>query len=272
MFDDEATAPTLVALADSAEEGLLPPSAAVPRLVASVWPRPYDGPEAFLPAARPLLEHQRTHPGDTICVIADYQILLSGDGRAGHAEAVYDTTAALLALGVDPRNTALCRESDLATLPEVYLMLSCVLRLPPPPGVEASAALPRGGHDAARERALLLAALTAGLGASSLVLDPVSPTPGAALSSLLREVGLRVNPGQTLVEVLREGVADRPASLGAAPDSCSAGARYDAIRHNAPFLRDVLHEGALTAAAVSAPAVARLREYLHLGDGGKGRP
>jgi hypothetical protein len=271
MFDDEATAPTLVALADSAEEGLLPAPSAAPRLVASVWPRPYDGPEAFLPAARPLLKHQRTHPGDTFCVIADYQLLLSGGGRADHAEAVYDTAAALLALGVDPRNTSLCRESDVAALPEVYWLLSCALRLPPP-GVEASTAPPQGADDAARERALLLAALAFGLGASSLVLALAPHEPGGALSSLLREVGLRVNPGQAPVEVLREDAADRPASSGAAPELGSAGARYDVIRHNAPFLRDLLSEGALAAATVGATAVARLREYLHLGDGGTGHP
>ncbi|MFL6282682.1 MAG: hypothetical protein ACJ74Q_05895 [Pyrinomonadaceae bacterium] len=271
MFDDEVTAPTLVALADSADEGLLPVPSAVPRLVASVWPRPYDSPEAFLPAARPLLEHQRMHPGDTFCVIADYQLLLSGGGRADHAEAVYDTAAALLALGVDPRNTSLCRESDVAALPEVYWLLSCALWLPPP-GVEASMALPRGADDAARECALLLAALAFGLGASSLVLALTPHEPGAALSSLLREVGLRLNPGQTPFEVLREGAADGRASFGAAPDLGSAGARYDAIRHNTPFLRDVLNEGALAAATVSTTAIARLREYLHLGDGGMGHP
>ena len=270
MFDDEATAPTLAALADSAEAGLFAPSG-VPRLVASVWPRPYNGPEAFLPVARPILNHQHTHPGDTICVLADYQILLSSREHASRADAVYDTAAALLALGVDPRNTSLCRESDIAPLPEIYWLLSCVLRLPPPPGVEPSPAL-RGEEDEARERSLFLAAIAAGLGATRLVLDPAAPDQNPSFVPLLREVERRLNHGPNPTQVFGEPAADWPAPSGVTPDLRSAGARYDAIRHNPAFLRDVLNEGALAASAISSPAITRLREYLHLGDGGTSCP
>jgi hypothetical protein len=268
MLDEEATAPTLAALADSAEARLSVPSAA-PRLVASVWPRPHDAPETFLHVARPLLNHQHMHPGDTICVLADYQLLLSGHELVGLTEAIYDSAAALLALGVDPRNTSLCRESDIASLPEIYWLLSCVLRLPPP-GVEPSPAR-RGEGDGARERSLFLAALTVGLGATNLVLDSASPEPGSSFEPMLREVERRLGLGQDPAQVSGEGEADRPALSGVIPDLRLAGARYDAIRHNTSFLRDILSEGALAASAVGPPTIARLREYLHLGDGGTSR-
>lgn len=261
MFNDEATALTLAALVNSAAEYPCAPSG-VPRLVISVWPRPSAGPEALLPAARPLLSHQHTHPGDTVCVLADYQLLLSGGELAGHAEAVYDTAAALLALGVDPRNTSLCRESDIAPLPEIYWLLSCILRLP---------LAPQRPYEEGREHSLFLAALAVGLGATRLGLDPGAPGQSQSFVPLLREIERRLDPEHNPMQVFSQPARDWPHASEAAPELRSFDGRYRAVRHNPAFLRDVLSEGAWAASAISSQAKTRLREHLHLGDGGTRR-
>ena len=267
MFDDEATAQSLAELVDSIEESPFV-SSGPPRLVVSVWPRPYREVEGLLPVVYPLMNHQYSHPGDTICLLADYQLLLSRRENINHTDLIFDTAAALLALGADPRNMSICRESDIGCLTEIYWLLSCILRLPPPG--DAASPASRRSDGSGDERLLFLAAAAIGLGATDLVLDSMQPQ-ALSLAALLREIERRLGAESSAIRVSSPPATQEEPDLNLNPDPGSIDERYRVLRHDLAFLRDMLNEGAMVASRIVSPAITCLRERLHLNDGSEGR-
>lgn len=270
LMADEANTSTLSTMFPSTEENTSV-SFGLPRMVVEVSPRPCRAFEEFLSIVRPLFNHQYSYPGDTVCILSDYELLLSEHEQGSCAEIIFDTAAALLTLGADPRNTSLCRESDIGYLPEVYWLLSCVLRLPEREEHPFPAAKWRAEKNGS-DRSLFLAAIAICLGVTRLVLDSGKSGEDPSFVPLLREIERRLHRESYSIQVLRPPISDWLPGQELPLDLCRAKERYRSFRHDLVFLRDVLNEGALVASQIISPAIAGLREYLHLNDGSAGHP
>ncbi|HTU47838.1 MAG TPA: hypothetical protein VMF91_22460 [Bryobacteraceae bacterium] len=257
---DDATAPKASSIPLSWEEPEAVFSGA-PRLLANLSLAAQTNSEA-LPRVVPLLaDHQHLYPGDTICVLADYSLLLSGH-KAGGAMDGLDTLAALMTLGLDPRKTVFCRESDIAALPELYLLLSCALRA----NADERDAAP-AWNDCRTHAQILRAALTLGLNATRVILDDTATESQSGFLQLLTVCERYLRPKSRPIEIAM--AAPGPGGLHPPRVSGMAGEQYATIRQNVALLQDVLNEGGIIASAIFSAAIMRVREQLML-SGGRG--
>jgi hypothetical protein len=255
---DDATAPKGLSILLSGEQPEAVPSAA-PRLVANLSLAARPNSESLSRVVSLLADHQHLYPGDTICVLADYSLLLSGEKTGGVADGL-DTVAALMTLGLDPRKTVFCRESDIAALPELYLLLWCVLQ-----EMANERDAPPVWEDRSTNAYVLRAALALGLNATRVVLDETAPETQSGFLQLLRRCERYARPNSSAIEV--SIAAPDPGGLHPPRVSGMGSGRYATIRRNVVLLQDVLDEGGIIASAIFRPAIVRMREQLTLSGG-----
>jgi tryptophanyl-tRNA synthetase len=80
----------------------------------------------YFGAAQQIVDQQNRHPGETYCLIADLHATPSWRGRSDMMRTTLETTAALLAVGVNPSKTSLFLQSSVHGLAEMTWLLACM--------------------------------------------------------------------------------------------------------------------------------------------------